>query len=581
MPSFDGVLGGSREVTYPMNKELFGVYGGIETFERFRSRDEFDRVFDGPSITVGIRDPGLGTPGWSACHQDDDGCCVVWGEVYAPGDETNAARWLFERYETAGSDALSELNGSHLAVLDREDADGTVITDQFRSRECFYTDDPGVRVFGTDSAAIARTIPDPTLHRDGVLEFLHLGVILGTKTCVKELRRLPIDSRLTTTGVRPLDRFVYDPQAFDYVTELADRLRRALRRRSILPGPAGVLLSAGYDSRILLSQLPEIEHGYTVGSPTSQEARGAKQLADQYDASHSAFPPDERYLLADETKVRYSQGIKESLHIHHAGYTDLIDVETIYHGLLCDTFFRGHFTAREEFDVLGKRVRLERPDPDPEPVTSLLNTFGYSRDASRQLARRTSFDVDPESFVKEAIADELDALQDRTTTVQNAITCCGIANQPSLPFHVHLSDHFFSAFLAADLELIDWHLRTPASERTTETFLRACERLDDDILRHRPPDRPHDISFLNEVEGFVRRKTPFLPAFETPWPDREVLFDRYEFDQRLLPDLEHVHALPARHKLRVVDFLGWRESWSDGREEVPSWLLPPSQPTVY
>ena len=559
-----------------MNRELFGVFGGIETFDRFRSSDEFDEVLAGSTITVGIRDSDLGTHGWSARYAGDDGYCVIWGEVYVPGDASNAAQWLLERYEADGREALSELNGSYVAVLDSAAADEAIVaTDVVRSRECFYTDDPGVRLFGTDPAEVSRPITDPRLDRNGILEFLHLGVTLGEKTGVGELSRLPIDSALTVDSVDSLERFVYQPQEFDYATELAERLERALRRRSSLPGTKGVLLSAGYDSRIILSQVADIDHSYTVGSPDAQEVQGAKRLAEQYDAGHTAFPPDERYLRADESKIRYSQGIKESLHIHHAGYTDEMEVDTMYHGLLCDTFFRGHFTAQDSVDVFGKRVPISRLDPDPDPIESLLEKFGYSRGASLELAERTSFDVDPESFVREAIDAEFDARGNRARTVQNTLTCVGIANQPSIPFHNHLSDQFVTSFLATDRELVDWHLRTPPEHRTTETFLQACKQLDGDILRHRPPDRPYDTMLFNEIERFVRRKTPLLSSFQPPWPDRRTLFERHDFDRQLLADAEHVHDLPARHKLRLIDLRGWLECWTGSRGRSIPWLSPP------
>ncbi|MDQ2051488.1 hypothetical protein RBH26_13470 [Natronolimnohabitans sp. A-GB9] len=558
-----------------MNRELFGVFDDRETFERFRTNDEFDQVLAAPSVTVGIRDPDLGTPGWTSSYTDANGQCVVWGEAHAPDDDSSVARWLLERYRDVGRDALQSLNGSYLAVLDAgTDDDSFVATDPIRSRECFYTDESDSRVFGTDAGEVGRTIPEPTIDRDGVLEFLHLGVALGEKTAVSELNRLPVDSVLTVDSVDPLERFVYRPETFDYTAELADRLERAFQRRSVLPDASGVLLSAGFDSRIILSQHSSLDRGYTVGEPDAQEVRVADRLADQYGVSHTAFPPDERYLLPDESKVRYSQGIKESLHIHHAGYTDEIDVDTMFHGLLCDTFFRGHFTAETTVDVLDKRIPTGTLDPDPDPVGELLETFGYSPEASRELAARTSFDVDPETFVETAIEDELDARASRAESVQNTINCVGIANQPSLPFHTQLSDQFVTAFLATDRELIDWHLRTPPEHRTTETFLEACKRLDDDILRHRPPDRPHDATLLNEIERFVRRKTPFLKSFQPPWPDRERLFERYDFDQRFLADLEHVHELPVRHKLRLVDLRGWLAYWGAAETCSLPWLTP-------
>lgn len=557
-----------------MNKELFGVFGSIDAFEQFRSRDEFDEVVVGPNVTVGLRDRGLDEPGWTDRFVGDDGTCAVWGEAYVP-DGTDSARWLLEHYATDGLDALASLNGSYLAVLDRANEEPFVVTDPVRSRECFYTDAPGVRVFGTDAAAVARTIAAPTLHRDGVLEFLHLGVTLGETTWVQELCRLPIDSRLTRSAVESLDRFVYDPREFDYVDELAARLSRAIQRRSTQSGRYGILLSAGYDSRIVLSQVPAIDRCYTVGSPDAQEVRGARRLAAQYDAAHTALSPDERYLVADGSKVRYTQGIKESLHIHHAGYVDDLEAETMFHGLLCDTFFRGHFTARDGIDVLGKRVPFDRLDPDPDPVESLLETFGYDRGASLELAARTSVDVDPETFVREAIAEGLAAHRPRADGVQNLLTCTGIANQPSMPFHTQLADQFFTPFLATDRELLEWHLRTPPAHRTTETFLQACERIDDEVLRYRPPDRPHDHLLLNELERFVRRTVPVLSSFEPPWPDRIALFDRHDLDRRLFPDQDHVHPLPPRHKLRLNDVQTWVGSWTTSNADSPVSLHEP------
>ncbi|MCU4974143.1 hypothetical protein OB955_15545 [Halobacteria archaeon AArc-m2/3/4] len=583
-----------------MNKELFGVFGAYETFDQLRPNATFDEVVDGEVATVGIRDPGLGATGWSASYEGTDGACLVWGENYVSpavdgrrdegehgigdgnGDETNTARWLLERYATEGLEALSGLNGSYLVFLEY-DGEAFVATDPVRSRECFYTDEPGVRAFGTDAAAVAGTIETPEIRFNAVLEFLHMGVVLGEKTTFEGLSRLPIDSYLTPTTVEPLERFVYDPierdRESEYARELADRLERAIERRAQLPGRKGLLLSSGYDSRTLLSGIPDIERCYTVGDPSAQEVRGAKRLARQYDAAHTAFPPDERYLLADADKVRYSQGIKESLHIHHAGYADEMatDVDTVYHGLLCDTFFRGHFNAEDTVEVLGKQVPVNRLDPDPNPVDTLLNKFGYAPATSRELMNHVSPELeDPDNFVRAVVREEFDRVSDRADSVQNALNCCGIDNQPSIPFHGQLSDTHFASFLAVDTELIDWHLTTPPEYRTTKTFLEACRHLDESMLRYQPPDRPRETQLLNDIEGFVRRKAPFLEPFEPPWPNRERVFEVYDIDRRLLPDHEHLYDLPARHKLRLHDVVGWMQQCSEPSAEEIERLFEPN-----
>ncbi|WP_255171642.1 asparagine synthase-related protein [Natrononativus amylolyticus] len=540
-----------------MNKELFGVFGDRDDFYRHRSRRQFDEVLEGPTLTVGIRDPGLGIPSRSSVADRDDGCCVVWGEAFPPNSAgANTAAWLLDTFKEYGTDALSVLNGSYVAVVDTDD-ETIVATDPIRSWECFYTDDCGVRTFGTDAAAVARTTDRHDVHRDSLREFMHIGTVFGEKTLLEQLHRVPFDGFLTASEVGTLERFVYNPQEFDYVDELAARLRRAIARRSRNPGREGLLLSAGYDSRLLLSQVPSIEHCYTIGSAGDPETVGAEKLAAQYGAEHTVFEPDERYLMAGPEKTMYSQGIKESLHIHHAGYTGGIDVDTMYHGLLCDTLIRGHFVERKHVDMFGKRLPLPQLEPDPDPVQVLVDRFGYVLEKSETVARCTNVDGDPHSFVLDAIGSELVTYYDRAENVHNRLDCCGIANQPTLPFRVHLADNYLESMLITDVELLDWHLTTPPEHRNTRTFLKAIEQLDPDILRHSPPDRPHKSQVLNAIRGYVCKKTPFVRSPQGAWPDRIEVFNQYNLDQRLFPDRAYLHELPPRHKLRANDALGW------------------------
>ena len=560
-----------------MRRELFGVFGDRQTFEQLRPESDFPHVFATDKLTIGMRDPDLSTNGWSSTHQADDGTCVIFGECYPPDDvESEAARWLYHRYHDHGTEAFASLNGSYLAVLSTPEQ-ALVATDPVRSRECFYTDAAETRVFGTDAGTVAPVIRRPTINRDAILEYLHIGVTLGEKTSVQELRRLPMDSILRDDAVEELDRFVYNTSQFAFAEELAERLRRAIERRARLPGSKGLLLSAGYDSRALLAQIPEIDCCYTVGNRDAQEVVGARRLARQYETEHVTFVPDRRYLHADDRKARYAQGIKESIHIHHAGYDDAIDADTMYHGLLCDTFLRGHFTAMDHLEAFGVTVPFGRPDPDPDPVSTLLSKFGYDRDASIALASNTGLAENPETFVWTAVANEFEAATNRADSRQNAINACGIGNQPSMPFHTQIADNYLGSFLPLDIELIEWHLATPPGERTTATFLDACRELDPSMIEHRPPDRPHHSYIINEVERFVRHRTPFVRSFDSPWPDRDDMYDRYDLDDHLLSEFEHLHeVLPARHKLRIHDLASWmRQAAPDAVSELERLLAHP------
>ncbi|MFC6798089.1 hypothetical protein [Haladaptatus sp. DYSN1] len=548
-----------------MNTELFGVFGSQGDFERFRSVDEFDTVVSESAATVGVRSHSLGIRGCSSLYTGTEGTCIIFGEAYPRGESTpNTARWLLDRYADSGLDALSQLNGSYLAFIAYE-GDSFVATDPIRSWECYYTEVDGKRVFSTDIAMLKHLVSDPTPDRRSVLEFLHLGTVLGERTLFEEISRAPLDSCLTATDIRPLSRFTYEPQEFDYVSELTTRLRRAVHLRSHFPGKKGILLSGGKDSRVFLSQLPDIEQTYTIGRENSREVRVARRIANQYDAAHSVLEPSDRYLSTSDEKLRYSQSIKEALHIHHAGYDDLLDVDVMYHGLLFDTLFKGYFLEWDGVEVLGSKLPSTTLVSDPNPVDSLLSTLGFFPGPSERLTQfvgatfpELDLDIDsPREFLKSSLQEELNRCWDRTDSVHNAMDLLVIRNQPVMPFRTQLADNYHEPFVAIDTRLLDWHLKTPPEHRNSETFRKALLRIDGDILHHRPPSQPHDSNKINQLERFFRRKLPFVEEFEPAWPNRKQIYDEYGLAEKLFPDNREIHSLPVRLQLRVHNTRWW------------------------
>jgi asparagine synthase (glutamine-hydrolysing) len=559
-----------------MHKELFGVFGDAELFSRLRSPSAFDRIVEGERATVGVRDAALDVPDRTATFTDEDGTCVIWGEAYAPDAAGNAAEWLLGRYRTVGAEAFSDLNGSYLAFVDTGGT-AAVVTDPVRSWECYYTDAVERRVFGTDPAAVASFIDRPTLQRAQLLEFAHLGLVLGDETLFRELRRVPLDGRLRADATEELRRFVYRPQEFDYVGELARRLERAIQRRTKLPGRKGLLLSAGFDSRTILAGHSDLDVCYTVSAPGSSEADVAERLSRQYGTPHRTLDPDGRYLNTEWEDVRYAHGIKESLHIHHGGNTDEIDADTVYHGLLFDTFFRGHFLPRDDLDVLGYRLPSDDLEPDPDPVTTLLTEkFGYIPAADEYGATCPPTDDGSLSFARDAVARQLPALEDRFESAYDATALVGIQNQPTTTFRTHLADHFLESFVAVDAELLAWHLSTPPEYRNTDTLVRAIERLDSAALRHRPPDRPRGSQSLNAIEQFVRSRLPLVSSFERSWPDRRRHYRERGLDRELFPAHPELHDLPVRLKLRLNDATRWVNHVADGELSPTTVLRPPA-----
>ncbi|XVH33860.1 asparagine synthase-related protein (plasmid) [Haloferacaceae archaeon DSL9] len=532
-------------------------------------------MVEGPNVTIGVRDLGLDIPGRTATYTDESGACVLWGEVYLPEQATKPAQWVLDQYRERGEEVLDVLNGSYLAVVD-DGTDAFVATDIVRTWECYYADNDSGRIFGTDPVAVGSTLRDPEIAGNPLLEFVHLGVILGDRTVLKGLRRAPFDGYVAADGIGTFRRFVYEPKEFDYVSELAERLQRAMTRRASLPGRKGVLLSGGYDSRMLLAGIPEIDESYTLGYPNSSEVAVAKKVAEQYNTTHKTLIVDEGYLNIAPEVIQHGHGIKESLHIHHAGYEDQMTVDTMYHGLLCDTYLRGHFLPRDGVELFGHRFPRNRLDPDPDPAEVLWTKLGFMPASDRIFPRceRVSTNSSVE-YVRGALESQLVGWEDRYDSIYNGIAMFGIQNQPSVPFRMHLADNYLESFVAADRELIDWHLSTPPEYRNTQTFLRALKQIDPQILRHRPPDRPHNSYQLNQVEKFLRRKIPLVPSFDVPWPDREEIYKRNNLDMELFATYPEVHDLPARIKLRINDITNWLEMVMENRRVTPADALCP------
>lgn len=544
-----------------MSTELFGLFDGPDELERVRDPERFDAVVEGNGVTVGVSDDAIGAPNRTSVHEAPDGCCVVFGELYPPGSSgMHPARWAYRTYRERGRSAFDDFNGSYVVVIEHE-GDVRVVTDQLRSRECFYTDeDP--RVFGTDSVAVARTMGDRSTDHPSLLEFLYLSTVLGTDTLCERLERVPFDGALRPDGVETLDRFVYRRDSFDHVTALADALDRAIDRRAPSADATGLLLSAGYDSRAVLAS-GDVDVAYTVGEPGAPEVDAAERLAAQYGADHVTLPPDDRYLNTDPELCRYTDGIRESVHIHHAGYEAEMPAPVMLHGWAFDSLLREHFVPHRTVTVQDKVIPMNRLDTRFDPVEFATRKFGYlpeAADVHDRFRANGLVETDPEAFVDATIHEEFEACRRPGESVHNTANRFGVKNLPSLTFRSHLADRFRESFVAADVDLVTWHLRTPPEHRTTSTYRSALRLLDEDILRVRPPDRPHDRFIANQVEGFLRRIVPGVESFGTPWPNRRELYDRNRLDEVLFGDQPRVHHHSPRFKLRLHDALCWLDA---------------------
>lgn len=563
---------GVRRSPPGMNRELFGITGDRRAFERYRSPDEFHRIVSGDAITVGIRDDGVQIKGRSSAYEAENGCAAIWGEVITPpAVEQPPAEWLYRRTESIGDDVFTRLNGSYVAVVD-VDGELSIVPDHIRSRECFYADVNGNRIFGTDAAAVASVMGDPALDPVAMNQLLYFGVVFEDRTLLDELSRIRFDVAHSRSDARPLGRIRYRPihrSEEEHASELATRLRLAVNRRIEYPPPKGILSSAGFDSRMILATVPDLDVSYTLGSPSMPEVVTARKLANQYGVDHQVLPITPEYLKTTPDIVQYTNGIRESVHIHHRGNEAEMDARTIYHGLLLDTVLRDIYLPRKRIEAFGHALPLPGLVSDPDTFAYMQERLGIFEGGGPLIADHPDYDnISEREFLDRTLSTVIEDCREATDSIHNAMSLLGLRVTQALPFQTHLADNHFESLVAADTGLIDWHLTTPPDHRNSRTYQRAIEQIDDQMLFHRPPDRPHRSHTLNQIEGYLRRRIPYVPEAGTPWPDRDAMYEEQHLDAKLFPDAPQVHHLPPRVKLRLNDALVWLES-ATGRRYHP------------
>lgn len=601
-----------------MQTEVFGVFGGLSSFRHIRSLDQFDRIATGERLTVGIRDPRLDTPGRTTTYQagSSDDCCVIWGEANHGTGSDNTAKRLYHRYRKKGMTALDSvwLNGSYVAVLDADDA-SFVATDPIRSRDCFYADTEFGRVFGSDATEVARALANPTLDGHALAEFIHCGLVVSDCTPIAEVSRIPFDGYLTATETDRFARFVYQPRETGhsglqtasadivknrlrpsrlemdsstatnrYATALAHRFQRAVTRRTEMnkQGTHGLLMGAGYNSRAILAAADgAIDVGYTLGAASASEVCMAAAIADQYGINHHRLSVTDEYLTDWPSVTQYTNGLRESIHIHHRGQNEALSAETIHHGLLLDTLLRGGYLPSQTVSLPSNReFPLPTLDTNPDITAQFVEKLGAFLDTDQllipdviqtesKLEMEMGIDTEhmtPQHFARSVFVGEyLAGFQTgRVSTPHNAIDLLAMKCKSSLPFATQLADKYGAPLVAADSELLDWHLTTPPQYRNDRTYQRALKRIDPTIFRHRPPDRPHRSYQLNQIEKFLRKQVPGVRSFGTPWPDRERIYDRTNRDEQWFAREPAVQALPVRMKLRINDARTWIEEAING-----------------
>ena len=232
----------------------------------------------GRVVGLGSKKGGAPLPPSSSSSPREDGGVL-------PADDGGASA-LLGAFEEQGEDLLGELNGTFaFAHYDPKERTLCVANDRYGLMPLFYTqeeEEGGTFLFASEVKAILRGIRrPPELDWHSVADFFYVGHMMGQKTLFEGVQLLDSGQLITyregTLGKRQYHDFTSTPllSPEEVSTEkLASLFVEAVRRRVREDKPNTLLLSGGFDSRLILGAMHKLgvtprivtlEHGRQAG----------------------------------------------------------------------------------------------------------------------------------------------------------------------------------------------------------------------------------------------------------------------------------------------------------------------------
>ena len=267
----------------------------------------------------------------------------------------NDAEFALALYLEHGESFAEQLNGAFaIAVWDSRTRTLLLANDRWTLFPLYYTQISGGLLFGSGVRAL---LADPRVRGD--VDELSLGQLvsfdhlLGDATLLKAVKLLRQGHVLTyrdgTLRTRPywqLRHPEYYPLKKEtaWMDEFGHLWSQAVRRQDPDSSEAGVLLSGGLDSRMILGALSRIRsgeslHAFTWGIPGCDDGRFARQLSRKVRArfQFDDLRPDWLLHKAEEG-VRLTDGMANLVNLHALANVDAqtTQVQSLYKGFMGD-----------------------------------------------------------------------------------------------------------------------------------------------------------------------------------------------------------------------------------------------------
>lgn len=342
-------------------------------------RYEIDLYADGDAglgrVSLGLVNLGF-QPVW---NEDKSLCIVMEGELFDHAhlkqdlaqkghrfQQANDAELVLHLFEEYGENFAVKLNGAFVAAIwDVVRRKLLLVNDRLGLYPLYYSLHNGSLLFasGVRSLLVDRSLPR-SIDKTAIAQFLTFDHLLDDRTLLEAVRLMPQASLLTYADGKVKIRRYWEinyPQNYplrseqDYMDEFSALIRQAVARQTTGELPAGILLSGGLDSRMLLAYLTgeyrdKPLRSFTWGIPGCDDARYAREVAQKAGSEHHFFELKPDWLLAKaEQAVRITDGMANLINLHAFATLDeeaeLANV--IYKGFLGDAMFG--FGIRQQF----------------------------------------------------------------------------------------------------------------------------------------------------------------------------------------------------------------------------------------
>jgi asparagine synthetase B (glutamine-hydrolysing) len=286
-------------------------------------------------------------------------------ELQGDSPTVQRAEYCLHLYLQHGPQFVQRLNGAFgIAVYDTHDHTVHLYSDRFGNRLLFVSVKSDGAAFASSVRSLLRWRSDIGRKYDeqSLAEFVLFERVLGERTLFSDVQRLLPSTHATWTGGHwRIEQYfeIHKQRCPDHchswkdgTSELLWRLRRSLAKRTADQGKAGLLLSGGLDSRLVMlaCPTPPITASFCASEgPLSMESRIAEAIARAYGAPHIWLPRKADYYasIADKA-VAINEGLCSAfVGCHTLGVHDLMaqaGIQVVLTGLLFDVAFKSFYS---------------------------------------------------------------------------------------------------------------------------------------------------------------------------------------------------------------------------------------------